>query len=268
MKGAYRSMSRTLAVALVSASLLSACASPPASPGTRSPQVQPAEKDWAFQVQPYALFANIEGDAGVGRVASAPVDVDFGDILETLELGGMLHAETRHKSGWGVILDYGFMELGADKAGPAGIVLDAEVRQGVLEAFLSHRFQLAGDATLDAFGGIRWWDIDLDLSLSPGPVRSSRDVDWVDPVVGAKLAVPLGGDWSFLGRGDIGGFGIESDFSWTAAAGIQYRFSRLFALELHYRALSVDFDEGRGSPSFFSYDTITHGPLIGLSFDF
>jgi len=40
------------------------------------------------------------------------------------------------------------------------------------------------------------------------------------------------------------------------------------AINLRYKALSVDYDEGVAGPGYFAYDTITHGPLIGLSFTF
>ena len=64
-------------------------------------------------------------------------------------------------------------------------------------------------------------------------------------------------------------FGVESDFSWTTAIGLHYRISDVTSVELQYKALGVDYDEGtRGTPGFFSYDTITHGPLIGVSFEF
>jgi opacity protein-like surface antigen len=116
---------------------------------------------------------------------------------------------------------------------------------------------------------LRWWDIDLDIGLSGGSGGRGRDVDWVDPVIGAKAQFPLGGRWSCSVRGDVGGFGVESDFSWTAAAGVLYRFSERFSVELQYKATGVDYDEGvRGSPGYFSYDTITHGPLLGMSIEF
>lgn len=48
---------------------------------------------WSYEIEPYALFANIEGDASVGRATGADVDVNFDDILENLELAGMVHFE-------------------------------------------------------------------------------------------------------------------------------------------------------------------------------
>jgi len=53
---------------------------------------------WNFMFEPYGMASNIEGDASVGRVTGAPVDVDFDTILENLELAGMLHEFTASAS--------------------------------------------------------------------------------------------------------------------------------------------------------------------------
>lgn len=49
-----------------------------------------AAADWEFVLEPYALAANIEGDSGIGQADGVEVDVDFGRILETLRMAGMV----------------------------------------------------------------------------------------------------------------------------------------------------------------------------------
>jgi hypothetical protein len=45
--------------------------------------------------------------------------------------------------------------------------------------------------------------------------------------------------------------------------------SRSVDLDLQYKATWVDYKNGsRGSPGFFQYDTVTHGPVIGFVFKF
>ena len=97
----------------------------------------PAKADeWTFSVEPYLLAASIEGDSGMGRVNGVEIDVDFSKILETLDMAFMLHFEAHSANGWGVILDYGFMDLSDDIFGQRGGVLDARVRQGIFEGLL------------------------------------------------------------------------------------------------------------------------------------
>ena len=98
------------------------------------------DKTWNFSIEPYLMFTNIDGDAGVGRVTGAEINVDFDDILENLDAGFMVVMEAHHASGWGIILDYGFMDLSKKGTGPLGGVIDADLRQGILELLAARRF--------------------------------------------------------------------------------------------------------------------------------
>ncbi len=231
-----------------------------------------ADKTWQFSVQPYLLASSIDGDAGVGRVAGVPVSVSFSDILENLDIGAMLHFEAQHSNGWGVALDYGFMNLSADVSAGVGGVLDASVRQGILEAMATRRFDFES-GMLEALAGIRWWDNKVraafDPGLLPGSFSTTISESWVDPLVGLRWTSPFGDRWHYRLRGDIGGFGIGSDFSWSAKATLLYRMADKYVLEFGYSALDVDYDNGKAiNGGFFAYDTITHGPMVGLAIEF
>jgi hypothetical protein len=231
-----------------------------------------AADDWNFVVEPYLLISSIDGDAGVGRVTGAEVEVDFSDILDTLEIGGMIHLEAFHESGWGLLLDYAFMDLGDDLSGPLGGIIDVDVHQGVLELLAARRLN-SGEGHIEIFAGIRWWDNDVDVVVDPavllGDRTASIDQDWVDPVIGARFTMPMADKWKLVLRGDVGGFGAGSDFTAVAAGGILYSFNQTISLDVQYKALWVDYEDGtRGTPGYFAYDTVTHGPLVGLKFEF
>src|SRR3546814_14719226 len=63
------------------------------------------------------------------------------DIFEHLDFGAMIHAEVRHRSGFGAIVDYSFMDLSGESDGPVvpGAEIKAKVFQGILAAFASYR---------------------------------------------------------------------------------------------------------------------------------
>lgn len=230
------------------------------------------EDDWQFTVEPYLMGTNIEGDTRLGRPTGVDVDVDFGDILENLEAAFMINGSVYHKSGWGILVDYGFMKLGKDTSGPVGGIIDAEVRQGVLETFIAKQFSLQ-QASLEFYTGIRWWDNDIDVSVDPairqGSVTLSVDEDWVDPVVGSQLTMGITERFDLIFRGDVGGFGISSDFTALIAAGVHCRLTELISLDLRYKAIWVDYETGtEGTPGYFSYKTVTHGPILGVIFNF
>lgn len=227
--------------------------------------------DWSFVIAPYLLVPSISGDASLGRIDNADVDLSGSDILSSLELGAMLQVEARHPSGWGAMLNYAFMNLSNDFSGPLGFTdVEADIFQGMLEGFVTHRTEYNG-GTVDLYGGVRWWDIgiDVDADTPLGSASYSRDEDWVDPVLGARWMPRLSESFRLLVQGDVGGFGAASDFTWCAQAGVLWDASQTTSVALLYKALGVDYQSGtRGTRSFFEYDTITQGPLLGLIFRF
>jgi opacity protein-like surface antigen len=231
-----------------------------------------AADTWQWTIEPYLQAVSIDGDASVGRATGVEVSLDTSDILDNLDLAAMVHAEVLHASGWGLILDYGFMRLSDDLSGPLGGVVDSTVRQGVFEA-MAFRRQPFGAGTLDLYAGIRWWDNDIEVEVAPALLPGTRRVeveeDWVDPALGARYFHPVSERWTLSVQADIGGFGVGSDFSYAASAGAMYRFTETFAIDLKYRGLWVDYEDGtRGTPGYFAYDTVTHGPVVGLIINF
>ena len=230
------------------------------------------DKTWDISIEPYLSAASIKGDAGMGRVSGTPIDVDFSAILENLKMAAMVHFEAQHRDGWGIVLDYGFMDLGADTTVGAGGVVDASIRQGIFEGLISRQIGAEG-AGLEAIFGFRWWDnkvrANIDPLILPGSLNARIDEDWIDPVVGIRWTNALSEQWNLRLRGDIGGFGVGSDFSWSASATALYTMSDRFVLEFGYKAIDVDYDNGNASDQgFFAYDATTHGPLLGLIIEF
>jgi hypothetical protein len=230
------------------------------------------EGNWDFSIEPFLWAVSIDGDAGVGRVTGADIDIDFDDILDNLESTFSIAFEAHHTSGWGVLLEYGFFDLSADKTGPLGGVIEADFRQGIMGLAAAKRFDLA-NGYYEITGGIRWWDNDIDVEVDPlvlpGTVTASVDEDWVDPVVGMRFFTPMSEKWKLALRGDVGGFGAGSDFTAAADAGVFYSFSETVSLDVKYRAIWVDYEDGtKGTPGYFAYDTVTHGPFLGLKVDF
>lgn len=223
-------------------------------------------KSWSYEFEPYMLVTSISGDAGIGRSSGVPIDVDFSDILENLDIGAMAHFEAHHESGWGVWIDYGFMDLSSDITGPVNGITSASVRQGVLETLGMYRQKLSyGD--IDYLAGVRWWDNDINVLHSSLPIDINVKEDWIDLVVGARWTTPINEYWSFNLLGTAGGFGLESDFTASSAIGVKYVISDLVDLNLQYKATWVDYENGiKRESNYFMYDTVTYGPLIGLSF--
>ena len=257
--------------------------------GTLPSQLR-AESDfgaWHYGFQLYMVPTWIQGDAQLGyRVgqkedsASMKLDVTPKDIFDNLEMGLMAHFEGRHDNHWGFWIDYAFMDLGKDAEifrKPLKISSSAGVYQGVMEAIATRRSRLER-GYIDYFAGIRWWhtsiDFVLDTALTGNGAESrdrSRTIDWYDPVVGAVWVIPLNEDWRLRLRGDIGGFNIGKASKFTSAVeiGALYDISDSWQLNLRFKSLWVDYEEGsKGKRNRYVYDTVTFGPVVGITYRF
>ena len=222
---------------------------------------------WQYEFEPYIFLSTIEGNAKIGLAPHSELYLDFGTIFDNLNMAGMFHFEAHHSTGWGLAIDYGFMDLGQDKANQTGGISEVGLRQGVLEALALYRVKY-GLNSLDYFTGIRWWDNDLSLSFStnnnPSLIDIDKREDWVDFVVGVRWIMPLSKNWSLVSRADIGGFGLTSDFTSTVELGATYQISDSVILNMKYKSAWVDYDNEEEGRDAFIYDTATHGPVIGL----
>ncbi len=107
----------------------------------------------------------------------------------------------------------------------------------------------------------------LDISGNTA-LAQSGGVDWVDPFIGARLRWrPAPGEEVAL-RGDVGGFGAGSKFTWQVLATYNWFLYQWEALTLDgylgYRALSVDYERGEGVNR-YEFDVLQQGPVIGVT---
>jgi uncharacterized membrane protein len=93
--------------------------------------------------------------------------------------------------------------------------------------------------------------------------RVARTDDWFDPYVGLRGRYNLSERFYLTGKGDIGGFGVGADLTWTAEAALGCQLTRNIFAEAGYRALGVDYEQNG-----LTYDMITHGPQITLGINF
>lgn len=231
-----------------------------------SPKVCPAADKWDFVIAPYLLLPYITGDSSVGAIEGAEIDISSEDIFDSLQLGGMIQAEAHHESGYGFSLAYNFMDLSSTTTGAGGLITtETDIFQGIFEGYAMYRIKTIEDP-LEFYGGVRWWDMDVDVNIN-GTRQGESGEDWIDPVIGIRWMPQIAENWSLIIKGDIGGFGVGSDFTWNLQGGVAWDVTDYLTLVFEYRALSVDYSTGtEGTPDRFVYDTITHGPMFGLAF--
>jgi len=125
---------------------------------------------------------------------------------------------------------------GSTTAGPTNIDVSQDI--GVLEGDFLWRV----GGSVDLLAGLRYFDISNEVKPNMGPtVKTSTEV--LDPVIGAQWAWGFAERWNLWLRGDIGGFGLSSKFTYQALAAIDWQFAGGFSASLGYRVLGYDFDQ-------------------------
>lgn len=219
------------------------------------------EADWQFELAPLYLWAiSIDGDMGI-RERTAGVSVEFGDIWDNLEGGFTFRFNGLYRNKFGFVLDYNYLNLGTEVVSQKAN-LEVGFKSQILNAAGSYRF-IDGPHALDGVAGIRYTSLDARIDLRNVGVRLDGDQDWVDPIVGLRYAYQIANQWTIRLYGDIGGFGVSSDFTWQGLGLIDYQPWKNVAIVAGYRAIGTDYDTGSGTDQ-FSYDATVHGPVLGI----
>ncbi len=233
------------------------------------------EEEWRHEITLYGFLpAQTSGTSTIAG-SSVPLDLKFSDAVELLEfaISGRYEA---WKGDWGVILDVNHIDLGAGGSapGPAGVELDADIRQSWVSLLAAYRVAnttYGSDGrrmAVDIQGGVRYNKIKQEISAdpSPPPFPLGGTEDWWEPVIGARGMWEIHDDWAVILQGDLGGFGVGGN-------NLQYGANLLFdwkpwqntSIKFGYRFYGIDFETDR-SDGDFAYQVDQHGPVIGVTF--
>jgi hypothetical protein len=264
-----------------------------------------AEPTWSYRFTPYAWLPSIKGDSTI-RGRTTALDASFIDIAKDSEipkeLFGLMGSFEARNGRFSLMGDAAYLMIGRAGSGARQRSVDALIG-GTLSASVDVKFKMAivemaaayelarfgagaGSSTsIDVYGGGRlWWQkaeaslaisatlTIFDLSRSGGrAVAASGDITWVDPIIGLRLRHEFAPGKELVLRGDIGGFGVGSQFSWQAVGGYSWVFattkSTTWSGMVGYRALYADYSQGSGR-TLYEFDILQHGPIMGVTMRF
>ncbi len=220
---------------------------------------QEKESNWDFNLAPlYIWMVDMEGTMGFGPVNSE-LSVDFGTIFDNLEAIFTVHFEAMHKSNWGLFFDYSGLDISASTA-----LLSVDFASTLVEAGGLYRLE-NGPHNFDFLGGVRYTKLEPDITIGSPPPTFSLTEDWYDPIIGVRYFYDFGNKWMLSLRGDIGGFGVGSDFTWNVGALVHFQPWKNAGFIAGYRALDQDYESGSGL-SRFKYDMRLAGPVFAINF--
>jgi len=286
------------------------CAAPVASAdlgGMERPLVEEpiaASPEWTFKFTSYGWLPWMSGNSVV-RGRSLDVQVDPTQILTHLDWSTlpvwMSYMEARHgpvmlfndivysalSGSTGFAKSVGNPIVGATLGANVSVdYVQATIEfGGAYEVWTGRNPVTPGLTAFDLLAGGRYWHQELNasadlattvnvggLTVSGGRVFArSGSVDWVDPFVGGRIRNQVMPGQELVVRGDVGGFGAGSEFSWQVLAtyNMQLCTTAGYVIDSYvgYRALSVDYSQGAGN-SRYEYNVLQQGPVIGATLHF
>jgi hypothetical protein len=229
-----------------------------------------SSKKWSFLLEPYLMFPNISGTTGIADLPDVTVDAGPGDIFSKLQMGAILYFEAANDK-WAINTDIIYMDLGQD------VKTGTLINNGEVSA-KQFAWELAGLRRVSP-----WFELGIGTLLNSikagvnintnnvggGTTNRNKELSqtWLDPMLIARTQNKPGAKFVYSVRGEIGGFGIGSDFAWQIQAYAGYRFSKLFQLTGGYRVIGIDYEKGSGTDRFL-YDMDTFGPVVRFGFNF
>ena len=103
---------------------------------------------------------------------------------------------------------------------------------------------------VDIYAGGRLWNLDVESTIidngNTNNVKMGQYTNsWFDPVIGVNAEYVLSKDmkWAAWTKGDIGGFGVNSQMTWQMNAGFAYMLSPNFPLALGFKYVGVNYDK-------------------------
>ena len=257
-------------------------------PSTETPAPTPASP-WAGTVELYG-FAPIRS-TGTTTINgfSTDTDLSLGDVLSKLKWATSIRGSIEHER-IGLLTDLSYVKLGQYNATTGqrenlNFTGQAEVTavQGIYDLALRYRFGdretavgQPGQFSVIPYAGIRIIDAQLDVSaqvVGLGNVISfqregSFGRTWVQPLIGTQATVFLSPRLRAFARADIGGFNLSGtdDLSGNAQIGLGYAIGNSTELNISWRYLGLDYNNGDTPDSGFS--SYQNGVEIGLKFFF
>ena len=256
-------------------------------PGLAIAQDEPADPldqvgGWTVQAEPSAWYVS---PAGRFRLPGATGAGFHNQILDDLGLDsprlaplGEVHVRADDwrftLGGLYVSADGSRVQNGAGSAGPiayaAGDTIGTDFQITSVELlaarqpfarFTPGRF----DAGIDLMVGVRLFDLQVDMSVTPAggsaPTTTSADGFFGVPIIGAKLNMEIADHFTVDARTTIGylAVGDTQTTTWDIMVGGTWRPTEHFGLQIGYRHLDIDLEDGRGLGE-LRYD----GSLAGL----
>jgi hypothetical protein len=223
---------------------------------------------WRFQLTLYGWATAMDGDVGVRGLPPSDVNLSFADVLGDLD-GALMSSLLATDGRWMLLADVILAKVSDSvNVGPFGGVVDFEQTQAILSGAVGYTLPLGiPNLQVGPTVGLRYnylkAEIDFNPALLPGNFSTEGSKSWIDPTIGFALRYNFNERWFLNALGDVGGFGVGSDFTAQGFATIGYNWTETISTAVGYRVLYTDYEDGG-----FVYDMTQHGPFASIGIHF
>lgn len=223
-------------------------------------------RTWEITIVPYVWLSNVTGGNALGDQR-----VTVGD--SSLSPAGAVRVEARRHR-----VALRLTATRATIAHPGAISLRTDPTQ---QSF--GRYDLAW-TTVEAHSALRIGPLDPITSFAVYAgfryvhqrqrLRDATGVEtmasqaWVEPVEGSQYVVQVGRRFLVTIAGDIGGFAVGSDFTWTLNAETAFRAAGPLHLAMRYTYRQVQYDNKETGAKTYRWDGVQQGWFFGAAVEF
>lgn len=208
------------------------------------------EGDWDWQIAPYVWLPTVDVDFYRDLPAFGNEN-RFPDIVSEVDGAFMLHAEGQGDR-FGLFGDLTFFSVSEERTRPA-FGTDSGIDASIFELAGVWNVEPERYQGLELFGGLRYFDVDFDASITPtnpafAPVNFGEDRSYSDFMLGGRYHGSLSERWGVTVRGDgswgdtDGSFGASLLFSYSMTHGAWLFGYRYLQAELPTPGQSVEID--------------------------
>jgi hypothetical protein len=222
---------------------------------------------WHIGLTLYLWFAGAHGTMGTSRR-----EVDFhasaGDLLSNARFG-VMGAVAAQRGRYILFSDLLWVRLGADKqrelpfAGLPELSADFKAYELIVNPEAGYRVLDGKRFKLDGLLGLRYWHVGSKVEFTPSPagLNFSQSKNWVDPLMGVRIEVPLSPKVLATARGDVGSWGA-AQLDYQILGTLSYKLKPKLTLGVGYRYLFVNY-----RPQNFVYQTAMSGAVVGMTYN-
>jgi hypothetical protein len=228
-------------------------------------------KKFNFSIMPYAWFAGIGGT--VGQFDGETFGFNKGFTFKNLHMYAAFIGKIKYER-VSFVFDMSYINyksFGATSNNPNlphEIALNTTAKQTVFDLFIAYLFPSKSKKSMvDIYGGGRLWNLDLEATvIKPDGTQNTApgySNTWLDPVLGvnAEFVLDSKGKWGAWTKGDIGGFGVNSQMTWQMNVGVAYMLSPNIPLTLGFKYLGVNYYKNN-----LNWTVNEYGPTLGIGY--